>query len=94
MLTKKVNGLLLFGHGAKHGILIDKKMHYYCETKPNNIEYAVQFHCNNQGGSSIEKYIPGKEDYQNNEVRRRGDINPILKDRKFLEKLKSLNPVA
>lgn len=59
---KMVKGIILFGHGQKHGIkLSKKKVFYYCEAgKSPKKEFVMQFHCNHYGGTSLVDYI-GKD---------------------------------
>ncbi|MFP4119363.1 MAG: hypothetical protein ACLFTH_04885, partial [Candidatus Woesearchaeota archaeon] len=88
IIKKNIYGLIIFGHGTKHGLKIKDNIHYYCETKKNNnIKFAVQLHCNKGGKNSIKKYLNCKEFYPSNKIRTAKGINKIITSEEFIKKI-------
>jgi len=57
--NKNTKGIILIGHGQRHGIKIGKnKIFYYCEViKAPKKDFVIQLHCNHFGGFSLVDYL-------------------------------------
>lgn len=88
--NKNIIGLIIFGHGTRHGLLIDKYICYYCDIKCHtHIKFIAQFHCNDQSGKSLAEYCNCKNEVSN-KLRVAPEINSKLKNKEFIKELKGL----
>ncbi|MFH1173996.1 MAG: hypothetical protein V1725_02600 [archaeon] len=86
---EKVKALLIFGHGIRHGVLVnDVTLCHYCELKKRqNIAYIAQYHCNDKGGQSLKECF-GCEGDVTNRIRTSFELAKIIKSEKLYLDLK------
>ena len=66
--NEKIKRIIVFGHGSKHSLKIQKEIFYYCElSKLTHIEFYGQLHCNHDDGRTAYEII-GCRGYSTNKA--------------------------